>query len=198
MGQSPGLRPLTLRERAGAWFYGLLPSSFIYMTLRLGVILLEVVNLSGFSLVTDPPTVYLPLPFTDYDLPQPLVDTQVILSRAFYPVAYFTWGRSTGHLLFGAYIVDRKTMRQIGPGRKLIRSLFQVVISPAYLVVDMMSVILVMVDREQRRSINDWVAGTLVVTGDVPLEPEPIPWRRWVGDLSQALRGRRPAAAPQG
>lgn len=195
MGQSPTLRPLNMRERAGTWFYGLLPCSFIYMTLRLGVMLLELVNLSGFSLGVAAPTVYLPLPFTDYELPFPLVDMQHILSRAFYPVAYFTWGRSTGHLLFGAYVVDRKTMRRIGPGRKLLRGLFQVAITPVHPIVDMMSVALIMVDREQRRSLNDWVAGTLVVTGDVPLAPERVSWRQRLEELSRALRPR-PAASP--
>ena len=195
MGQSPGLRPLTVVERQGTWILGLLPCAFIYIGLRLFTYFLSPSDQNLFLFLLRPPTVELPLPFVDFDLP--LIDLQLILSRIFYPVAYFTWGRSTGHLALGAYIVDRKTMRQIGTGRKLIRGLFQVFTAPIYPFIDLMSWGLIWVDREQRRSINDWVAGTMVVVGDVPMEPERVSWRQRLDDLSRALRPR-PAAEPQG
>ena len=195
MGQSPGLRPLTVVERQGTWILGLLPCAFIYIGLRLFTYFLSPSDQNLFLFLLRPPTVELPLPFVDFDLP--LIDLQLILSRIFYPVAYFTWGRSTGHLALGAYIVDRKTMRQIGTGRKLIRGLFQVFTAPIYPFIDLMSWGLIWVDREQRRSINDWVAGTMVVVGDVPPEPERVSWRQRLDDLSRALRPR-PAAEPQG
>lgn len=193
MGQSPTLRPLTMQERSISWFYGLLPCSFAYILLRLGAVLLELLEGSGFFTLPRPPDLELPLPFVDFGLP--LIDLPLILSRIFYPVAYFTLGRSPGHALVDAYIVDRNTLRRIGPGRKLLRSLFQVAIGPIFIVFDMMSVGLTLVDREQRRSLNDWVAGTLVVTGDVPLAPERVSWRQRLEELSRALRPR-PAAAP--
>ena len=195
MGQSPGLRPLTVVERQGTWILGLLPCAFIYIGLRLFTYFLSPSDQNLFLFLLRPPTVELPLPFVDFDMP--LIDLQLILSRIFYPVAYFTWGRSTGHLALGAYIVDRKTMRQIGTGRKLIRGLFQVFTAPIYPFIDLMSWGLIWVDREQRRSINDWVAGTMVVVGDVPMEPERVSWRQRLDDLSRALRPR-PAAEPQG
>ena len=195
MGQSPGLRPLTVVERQGTWILGLLPCAFIYIGLRLFTYFLSPSDQNLFLFLLRPPTVELPLPFVDFDLP--LIDLQLILSRIFYPVAYFTWGRSTGHLALGAYIVDRKTMRQIGTGRKLIRGLFQVFTAPIYPFIDLMSWGLIWVDREQRRSINDWVAGTMVVVGDVPMEPERVSWRQRLDDLSRVWRPR-PAAEPQG
>lgn len=189
-GNSPNLRPLTLFERHWTWIYGLMPCAFIYLGMRTITNLLLLSNRDAFSFLLKLPTVVLPLPFVDFDLP--LADLQIVLSRLLYPVAYFTWGRSTGHLLMGAYIVDRKTMRRMGPGRKLIRGLFQMAVSPIYPLVDLLSLGMILADREQRRSVNDWVAGTLVVTGDVPPAAEPYAWRSWLAALGNALRPLAP------
>ena len=217
MGQSPGLRPLTVVERQGTWILGLLPCAFIYVGLQIIIYLLTWPDRAIWLYILDPPTVTIPAPFGagagdllrflwslafmqpySYSYGEaPEVNLLTYLARVFYLVAYFTWGRSTGHLALGAYIVDRKTMRQIGTGRKLIRGLFQLITAPIYPFIDLMSWGLIFVDREQRRSINDWVAGTMVVVGDVPMEPERVSWRQRLDDLSRAWRPR-PAAEPQG
>ena len=215
MGQSPGLRPLTVVERQGTWLLGLLPVSFAYVSMQIISYLLTWPDRAIWLYILDPPTVTLPVPFGEgegtllhflWNLVflqfNPTAEGASVnlfgyLARFFYLVAYFTWGRSTGHLAVGAYIVDRKTMRQIGPGRKLLRGLFQVVTAPIYPFLDLMSWGLIWVDREQRRSVYDWIAGTLVVTGDVPGEPERVSWRQRLGVLGRALRPR-PAAEVRG
>ena len=86
-GNSPNLRPLTLWERHWTWIYGLMPCIFIYFGLRIITSLLVLSNRDAFSFLMNIPTVYLTLPFVDFDLP--LSDLQILLSRFFYPVAYF-------------------------------------------------------------------------------------------------------------
>ncbi len=191
-GNSPNLRPLTFWERQGAWVVSLLPCAFILMGLRIVTYLITWPDQNMFTYVIGfgPSTVDITLPFWGLDLS--MTTLQVILSRVFFLASYYIWGRTLGHLAVGAYVVDRKTMRRIGPGRKLIRGLFQMAISPIYVLVDMLSVGLVLADHEQRRSLNDWVAGTLVVTGDVPPEPEPYAWRSWIAAMSNALRPLSP------
>lgn len=201
MGQSPGLRPLTLVERQGAWVFGILPVSFAYVTLQLAIYLITLPDQPLWLYITEVPTVEIPLSFEEGKVTR--VNLIGYLARSIYLVAYFTWGRSTGHLVVGAYIVDRKTMRQIGPGRKLLRGAAQLaggtqmILLPLYLILDALSMLLILLDRGERRSVYDWIAGTMVVTGDVPLEPERVSWRQRLDDLSRALRPR-PAAEPQG
>lgn len=201
MGQSPGLRPLTLVERQGAWVFGILPVSAVYVSLHLATYFITQPDQPLWFYITGIPTVEVPLPFSVGEVAR--VNLIAYLARSIYLVAYFTWGRSTGHLVVGAYIVDRKTMRQIGPGRRLIRGAIQLAgatqltIIPLYLILDTLSLLLILNDREQRRSVYDWIAGTLVVTGDVPGEPERVSWRQRLGVLGRALRPR-PAAAAQG
>ena len=191
-GNSPNLRPLTVWERQGAWMVALLPCALILMGIRVVTYLVIWPDQNMFSYVTGlgVSSREVTLAFLSFDLS--LTTLQVVMSRTFFLAAYYVWGRNFGHLAIGAYIVDRKTMRRIGPGRKLIRGLFQMAISPVYPFVDLMSWGMIIVDREQRRSVNDWVAGTLVVTGDVPPEPEPYAWRSRLAALGNALRPLAP------
>ena len=63
-----------------------------------------------------------------------------------------------------------------------------------YWVLDFMSFLLILLDREERRSVYDWIAGTVVVIGDLPPEEAKEASRSWVGELARALRGK---AAPE-
>ena len=196
MEPSPGLRPLTVQERVRTWGMGAVPSSFIYIGLKAVTYLLEDSDRPLWAyLMSGNPTVNLPLPIGDGGG----IDLQLIfyLSRSFYVVAYFTWGRAFGHLLAGAYVVDRNTMQPMGLGRKLLRGLFTVATAPIFPFMDLLSLLMIYIDREQRRSVYDWVAGTLVVMGDLPPAPERAARRSWLGEWSRALR-RRPAAESRG
>ena len=138
MGQSPGLRPLTLTERVNAWIAGAIPSSFMFFGLKFVTYLLTDPDealwryLFGFT-----PTVNLPLPIGNGEG----IEIQLIsyLSRSFYVVAYFTWGRNLGHFLADAHVVDRNTMQPMGLGRKLLRSLFLVITAPYFVYIDFLS-----------------------------------------------------------
>lgn len=126
-------------------------------------------------------------PITGTELP---INIQMMLARGFYLIAYFTWGRSTGHMLMGAHVIDRRTGRRMRTWQKLVRGLAQMLSGSLYVVLDGISLILVLLDREERRSVYDWLAGTVVVIGDLPPEEEKAPERSWLAQLSDALRGR--------
>ena len=184
-GNSPGLRPLTLVERHVTWMYGYMPAVIIYTVL---------LTVSYF--LTRPDTniflYYLTFsqtqdPITGRELP---INVQMMLARGFYLIAYFTWGRSTGHLLMGAHVIDRKTGRRMKTWQKLVRGLAQMLTGSLYIVLDGISLILVIMDRQERRSVYDWLSGTVVVMGDLPPEEETVPSRSWVSELIGALRGR--------
>ena len=150
MEPSPGLRPLTVRERVRTWGMGAVPSSILYIALKAVTYLLEDSDLPLWAyLVSGTPTVNLPLPLGEGGG----IDIQLIfyLSRSFYVVAYFTWGRAFGHLLAGAYVVDRNTMQPMGLGRKLLRGLFTVATAPIFPFMDLLSLLMIYIDREQRR-----------------------------------------------
>ena len=66
----------------------------------------------------------------------------------------------------------------------------QMLTGSLYIVLDGMSLILVLLDRQERRSVYDWLSGTVVVMGDLPPEEETVPSRSWVSELVDALRGR--------
>ena len=187
-GNSPRLRPLTLAERQVAWVYGLAPTGLVYVLLVGLTYLLTRPDVDLF-------TYYIRFADTEVsvgglDVP---VDFHMILARLFYVVAYFTWGRSTGHLAVGAHIVDRKTGRRMNAWQKLARGLVQVAGGSTYIILDAISFLLILLDREERRSVYDWIVGTLVVVGDLPPEPEAAYRRSWIGELGRVLRGRSPA-----
>ena len=172
-------------ERHYSWIYGIMPFALIYAAL-VGITYLLTrpdVNIFsyylGFYQTQDP--------ITGLDLP---VNVQMILARGFYLIAYFTWGRSTGHLLVGAHIIDRKTGRRMRTWQKLVRGFAQVFAGSLYIVLDGISLILILLDREERRSVYDWIAGTVVVVGDLPPEEEKAASRSWLAEVAQAIRGK--------
>ena len=182
---SPGLRPLTIPERHYAWMYGLLPAGLVYVVLVGITYLFTRPDVNIFIYYLD--FTHTSDPITGTDLP---INFQMILARAFYLVTYFTWGRSTGHLVVGAHIIDRKTGRRMRTWQKLVRGLVQVAAGSMYIVLDGISLLLILIDREERRSVYDWIAGTVVVVGDLPPEPETAPSRSWIGGIGRVLRGR--------
>ena len=184
-GNSPGLRPLTMIERHYSWMYGFMPSVLIYAVLLAFSYVLTRPDINIFMYyLTFSQTVD---PITGHELP---INVQLMLARGFYLIAYFTWGRSTGHLLIGANIVDRKTGRRMRTWQKLVRGTAQMLSGSMYVVIDGISLILILLDREERRSVYDWLSGTVVVMGDLPPEEEKAPARNWVQQLAGALRGR--------
>lgn len=190
-GKTPGLRPLSLVERHYSWIYALMPSALIYMGLLVVTYFLTQPDENIFTYVFFPTQHVASVPVFGVNVP---VDFQMILARAFYPVAYFTWGRTTGHLVVRANVIDRKTGRRIGARQKLVRGLVQMAGGSLYWVLDFMSFLLILLDREERRSVYDWIAGTVVVIGDLPPEEAKEASRSWVGELARALRGK---AAPE-
>ena len=188
MNRSPKLRPLNMVERHYAWMYGFMPSVALYAVL-VGVTYVLTrpdVNIFRFylefGLTQDP--------ITGLDLP---INFQLMLARGFYLIAYFTWGRSTGHMLVGANIIDRKTGRRMKTWQKLVRGTAQCLSGSMYVFVDALSLVIILLDREERRSVYDWIAGTVVVVGDLPPEEEKATQRSWIGELAQAIRGRKAA-----
>ena len=182
---SPGLRPPTMVERHYSWLYGFLPSALIYAVLVGVTYLLLRPDVNIFTYYLDFSQTQDPI--TGLDLP---INFQMILARGFYLIAYFTWGRSTGHLVIGAHVVDRRTGRPMRTWQKLVRGSAQVFAGSLYIVLDGISLILILLDREERRSAYDWIAGTVVVVGDLPPEEEKAASRSWLGELAQAIRGK--------
>ncbi len=165
----------------------MLPVAFIYVGLLVITYLLTRPDVNFFKYLLLPSKHATPAPVFGLDIP---IDFQMVLARAFYTVAYFTWGRTTGHLVVGAHIIDRKSSRRINSWQKLLRGSVQMAGGSLYWVMDGISVILILLDRAERRSAYDWVAGSVVVIGDLPPEPEPAPRRSWFGELSRAIQGR--------
>ena len=171
-------------ERHYSWMYGFMPSVLIYAVLLAFSYVLTRPDINIFMYyLTFSQTVD---PITGHELP---INVQLMLARGFYLIAYFTWGRSTGHLLIGANIVDRKTGRRMRTWQKLVRGTAQMLSGSMYVVIDGISLILILLDREERRSVYDWLSGTVVVMGDLPPEEEKAPARSWVQQLTGALRG---------
>lgn len=184
-GNSPGLRPLTIVERHYSWMYGFMPAVLIYSVLLAVSYFLTRPDINIFLYyLTFSQTVD---PITGRELP---ISVQMMLARGFYLIAYFTWGRSTGHLLVGAHILDRKTGRRMKTWQKLVRGSAQMLSGSMYIVLDGISWLLVLVDRQERRSVYDWLSGTVVVIGDLPPEEEKATSRSWVASLVDSLRGR--------
>ena len=184
-GNSRGLRPLTIVERHYTWMYGFMPSVAIYAVLLAVSYGLTRPDMNIFVYyLTFAQTVD---PITGRELP---INVQMMLARGFYLIAYFTWGRSTGHLLVGANVVDRRTGRRMRTWQKLVRGSAQMLTGSMYIILDGVSLILIILDRQERRSVYDWLSGTVVVMGDLPPEEEKAPARSWIGEMVGALRGR--------
>lgn len=119
-----------------------------------------------------------------------------LMASGMYGVFYFTWGRSLGHMAAGAHIVDARTGRRMRSWQMAVRSALQIPAAypPIWLIVQLVSVALVMLDRERRRSLYDLAAHTVVVIGNpIEKEPEAARQRSWVSALFGRLSGREPA-----
>ncbi len=162
------------------------PTAFAYMGLLALTYLLTRPDVNIFYYFINPSAT----PVTIGELSIPF-NINMMLARSFFLVAYFTWGRSTGHLVIGAHVVDRKTGRRMKTWQKLVRGLAQMGAGSMYIVMDGISLLLILIDREERRSAYDWIAGTMVVVGDLPPEEERS--RSWVAELSRVFR-RQPTA----
>ena len=115
------------------------------------------------------------------------------MASGMYAVFYFTWSRSFGHMAVGAHIVDARTGRRMRAWQKAVRSALQV--ANGYLeflrILDIVSIFIVLIDRERRRSIYDMAARTVVVIGE-PTEEEPETAREsgWLDGLLGRLTRR--------
>ena len=87
-------------------------------------------------------------------------------------------------------MIDQKTGRRMNNRQKLARGLAQMLAGFHFVFVDGISFLLIVADRERRRSLYDHIAGTVVVVGDLPPEEEKAPSRSWVGELARSLRSR--------
>ena len=186
-GDSGGLRPLTIVERHYAWLYGLLPCTLIYIPLVVVAYFVSNTDKGFFHYIMLPDGIEIPLPFFDQGYALPVL---MILARGMYLVAYFTWGRTLGHRLVEAHVIDQKTGRRMNNRQKLARGLAQMLAGFHFVFVDGISFLLIVADRERRRSLYDHIAGTVVVVGDLPPEEEKAPSRSWVGELARSLRSR--------
>ena len=116
-----------------------------------------------------------------------------VMANGMYAVFYFTWSRSFGHMAVRAYIVDAKTGQRMRTWQKAVRSALQ--IANGYYgflrILDIVSIFIVLIDRERRRSIYDMAARTVVVVGQpAEEEPETSRQRSWVSALFGQLTGR--------
>ena len=185
-GRARGLRSPTISERGICYIYGLAPSlpvavlalSILYFVIR--------PDMSAFSYI------FLAVFYVDalHDVNEtlPFVNFHIVLARGTYLLFYFTWGRSLGHMAVDAHVVDRKTLRPMRGWQKVMRGAAQMAGGYLY-ILDAISAPLALVDRE-RRSMYDFIAGTVVVIGDLPPEEETAPSRSWMAELGRILRGR--------
>ena len=191
--ESPELRPLNLWERGFTTIYGGIPSSFMLFILRAVFLLLSGPDLSLWHFVR-----YTIGFDVGLDIHVDAVDTYYLpnlMASGMYGVFYFTWGRSLGHMAVGAHILDARTGRRMRNWQKAVRSALQIPAAypPIWLIVQLVSVALVMVDRERRRSLYDLAAHTVVVIGNpTEEEPEAARQRSWVSALFGRLAGREP------
>ena len=193
-GDSPELRPLGVWERGFTAIYGGIPSSFMLFVLRAVFLLLSGPDLSAWHFVR-----YTFGFDAGLDIHVDAIDTYYVpyvMANGMYGVFYFTWGRSLGHMAVGAHIVDARTGRRMRTWQKAVRSIMQLV--NGYLefmrILDIVSIFIVLIDRERRRSVYDLAARTMVVVGN-PVEEEPEAARQpgWLDALFGRLTGREPS-----
>lgn len=192
--ESPELRPLNVWERGFTTIYGGIPSSFMLFVLRAVFLFLSGPDLSLWHFVR-----YTFAFDAGLDIHVDAVDkyyVPYIMANGMYGVFYFTWGRSLGHMAAGAHIVDARTGRRMRNWQKAVRSVLQLVNGYVEFlrILDVLSILSVLIDRERRRSIYDMIAGTMVVVGNpVEEEPEAARQRSWLAALFGRLAGREPA-----
>lgn len=169
---SPGLRPLTISERATSTLYGMVPTGFMLLALR---IVFTVLSGPGDLSVWE--FVRYVISF-DADVNIPIIDKYflpTVMAQGMYAVFYFTFSRSLGHMVVNAYVVNARTGRRMRTWQKVVRSALQLVngYSDFFRILDLLSIASVLIDRERRRSIYDLLSGTVVVVGWAePDEPE--------------------------
>ena len=189
--ESPELRPLSVWERGFTTIYGGIPSSFMLFALRAVFLFLSGPDLSLWHFVR-----YTFGFDAGLDIHVDAIDTYYVpyvMANGMYGVFYFTWGRSLGHMAAGAHIVDARTGRRMRTWQKAVRSGLQ--LANGYVeflrILDVLSVLIVLIDRERRRSIYDMIAVTMVVVGNpVEEEPETVRQRSWIAALFGQLTGR--------
>ena len=169
---APELRPLSITERGISTLYGSIPSSFMLIFLRILFTILSGPDLSFWHFIR-----YI----TGFDaglgIHIDIIDTYYVpfmLANGAYAVFYFSFSRSLGHMVVYAHIVDARTGRRMRNWQKAVRSVLQ--IANGYIrflrILDILSVMIVLIDRERRRSLYDLISGTMVVVGS-PVEEEP-------------------------
>ena len=192
--ESPELRPLNVWERGFTAIYGGIPSSFMLFVLRAVFLFLSGPDVSVWHFVR-----YTFGFDAGLDVHVDAIDTYYVpyvMANGMYGVFYFTWGRSLGRMAAGAHIVDARTGRRMGTRQKTVRSILQLVNGYVEFlrILDILSIFIVLIDRERRRSIYDIIAGTMVVAGNpVEEEPEAARQRSWLAALFGRLAGREPA-----
>lgn len=193
-GESPGLRPLTISERGISTIYGMIPGGVTLILLRAVFTVLSGPDLSVWQFV-----LYASGLGGRQDVHIPIIDTYYVpyvMAHGMYAVFYFTYGRSLGHMVVNAHIVHAKTGRRMRTWQKVVRSGLQLVNGyPGFFrILDVLSALMALIDRERRRSIYDLMAGTVVVVGEpVEEEPEPVRERRRTASLLGRLTGQQEA-----
>ena len=191
---APGLRPLTISERGISTLYGMMPAGVVMIVARVVFLLLHIIrgdvdvtlweSVRYLSIVfggtteledvvgivrVNGPTVF------GYDTGEAEFALPSIIGYGMYPVFYFSYGRTLGHMVTGAHIVHYRTGRRMRNWQKAMRSVVPVCIGffpLLFSAMGLLSVILVVADRRRRRSAYDWLAGTVVVVGE-PAADEP-------------------------
>lgn len=192
--ESPGLRPLTISERGISTMYGMIPGSFVLIMLRVVFTVLSGPDLSAWQFVR-----YVFGFDAGLDVRIPVIDTYYVpyvMANGMYAVFYFTYGRSLGHMVVNAHIVHAGTGRRMRTWQKAVRSTLQLVNGYVEFlrILDVLSLLMVLIDRERRRSLYDLISGTVVVVGEpVEEEPEPARERSWTAALLGRLTGQQEA-----
>ena len=184
---------MTLWERAFTTTYGSVPSGFVHLSLRALFAILSGPDLSLWQVIL----------YTCGFATRAGLDVDIwlvdriglpnILAAGMYPMFYFTWGRSFGHMAVGAHIVDASTGRRMRNWQKAVRGALHIVVAyPLFWVVlQLVSAVFVLIDRERRRSLYDLAANTVVIMGQpAEEEPETARQRSWVAALFDRLAGR--------
>ena len=103
--------------------------------------------------------------YTSAELSERTIFTLFIAATATYHIAFVAARSATlGKSLMGIYVGDSEG-RAVRPDTAILRYLVFLVGGIALAIGTILSVILVVVDRQQRRAVHDRVAGTLVLVG---------------------------------